>query len=658
MAQDFLTPGQRRALAALCDTVVPSLPAPDGDDPHGFWARSASDLGVPAQLETVLRDLADDGTRRETLLLLRALANPAMAAPITGHFRGYADLPLEQREVVLRRWGRSPIPLLRKGFQGFKRLTPALFYSLTGEASKNPNWPAIGYPGPISPAPEGPRPLLPRRITEDTELDCDVVIAGSGAGGGVAAGELARAGHKVVVLEKGEYYAEPDFDGLELEGYRRLYENQANLATRDLGAVVLAGSNLGGGTTVNWNTSLRPPEYTLHEWEREHGLTGLAGPELQSALEAVEVRCGVDTDESQINPQNAALARGAESLGYHWSRIPRNVQGCGDYRTCGYCGFGCPRGAKQSTANTYLRDAARAGAEIVVNAEVREVLVKGGRAVGVRARAGPSQVTVKAKTVVVAAGGIHTPAVLVRSGLSGPNVGRRLYFHPTTGILGEFDDVIEMWSGVPQSVVVDHFANWDGKGYGFWLETPPPHPGLLSSALAWHSGREHKEMMSRYPRLAAFIVLVRERVGGRLTVDRKGRPVMHYRLSQEDQPHMLRGIEEAFRIHHAAGAREIAGPHSSLEPYRGGSLEGYLKGLARAGFRPNTYALFSAHQMGTCPMGGSASRSVVDPHGEHWDVKNLFVADGSVFPTALGVNPMLTIMALAHRTAGYVKSRL
>lgn len=486
-------------------------------------------------------------------------------------------------------------------------------------------------------------------------MEADVVIVGSGAGGGVVAGELACEGHKVVVLEKAGYYADPDFDGLELEGYRRLYENQANLATSDLGVVVFAGSNLGGGTTINWCSSFRTPEKVLFEWERDHGITGISGPELQASFEAITARCHIDTDESQLNPQNAVLVQGAEALGYHWSQIPRNVQGCGD---CGYCGYGCPLGAKQGTLNTYLQDAAEAGAQIVVNARAREVLVRAGRAIGVRAEVGPWQLTVKAKVVVLAAGAIHSPVLLVRSGLGSPNVGRRLFLHPTTAVIGEYDRVIEAWRGIPQSAVVDQFVDLDGRGYGFRLETPPAHPGMLSLGLHWTSGSQHKELMTRARHIAAFIVLLREQIGGRVTVNRRGRPAMHYRLSKADAPHMLRGIQEAFRVHTAAGAREMAGPHLAMEPFRGGDLERYLAGVEPLGFRPNAYVVFSAHQMGTCPMGGFAGRSVVDPHGEHWDVKNLFVADASVFPTASGANPMLTIMALAHRTAGYVKTRL
>jgi choline dehydrogenase-like flavoprotein len=164
--------------------------------------------------------------------------------------------------------------------------------------------------------------------------------------------------------------------------------------------------------------------------------------------------------------------------------------------------------------------------------------------------------------------------------------------------------------------------------------------------------------VARAAHRAIFIAITRDRDGGRVTVDKQGRPVLHYQLSKRDGYHLMRGLQECFRLHQAAGATEIGGTHSGLEPYRAGDLEMYLHHLEQTGLRPNHYNLFSAHQMGTCRMGGHRSHAVLTPQGETWDVRNLFVADASTFPTASGVNPMLTIMAVAHLTAQAVKARL
>ncbi|MGH2523630.1 MAG: GMC family oxidoreductase, partial [Anaerolineales bacterium] len=198
-----------------------------------------------------------------------------------------------------------------------------------------------------------------------------------------------------------------------------------------------------------------------------------------------------------------------------------------------------------------------------------------------------------------------------------------------------------------------------GRHYGVKLEHPPAHPGFMGLALPWRSGAQHKELLSRARHLAFFIVITRDHEAGRVTLDPRGQPRLHYRLSQYDARHLLRGVAESFRIHAAAGALEIGGPHSGLAPYRAGEdLEAYLRQVEALGCAPNLILLFTAHQMGTCRMGGLRSRSVLDPQCQSWDVRNLYLTDASTFPTPSGVNPMITIMAVAHRAAQIIKTKL
>ena len=660
MAQDFFSAQQFRTLAALCDTLIPSIAVED--DPHGFWARSASDLGVPEAIAEISRDLTDEVDQRQVRLLFDLLANPLSAGLLTGHFRAFADLPVEQRERVLRRWAGSRLGLLRQSFQGLKRTAAALFYSMPDASGRNPNWPAIGYPGPPASVEARPKPLpvLPP-ATADQQLDCDVVVVGSGAGGGVAAAELAQAGLDVIVLEKGGYYDGADFDGDEYSGFRRLYENRGILTTRDLGVVLLAGATLGGGATVNWMTAFRTPQAVLEEWERDHHCTGIAGDEFQRSLDAVCVRLGVNTDESEPNAEARALERGCRALGYHCAPVPRNARGCGQPAQCGWCGFGCARGAKQSMLQTYLHDASQAGARLVVNADARRILLANGRAAGVEAALGDYTLTIRARAVVAAAGAIHSPALLRRSGLDNPNIGQHLHLHPTAAVSGTYPDRIETWGGVMQARYSDEFGDLDGRYHGFKIEQVPAHPGLIGLGWEWRSGRQHKQALTRAAENGVFIVLCRDRGFGKVEVSRAGRPILHYQLSPADAPNLRRGVREAFRLHAAAGAIEIGGPHSSHvpEPYHATEdVERYVDGLDRLELRPNSFMLFSAHQMSTCRMGGRRAQAVVDPQGESWDVPGLFVADASVFPSASGVNPMITIMALAQRVAQTVKARL
>ncbi len=657
----FLTDPQYRTLVALCDTLIPSIAR--ADDPAGFWKRAAADLEVARWVTRAVRDQQGEAQQQEFRQLLSLLGRPLTTGLLAGQFQPFADLPPEARTRALQRWAVSPLPALRRAFQGLKRLSLTMFYAVLDESGRNPNWEALGYPGPQLPAltERPPKTLQPLAVTPGATLNCDVVVVGSGAGGGVAAAELARAGWDVVVLEKGGYFAEADFDAVEFTGYQRLYESQGVLATRDLGVVVLAGAALGGGTLVNWGASFRTPEHVRVEWEREHACAGLAGPEYTAALDAVCARLGVNAAEAWASPEARLLERACDALGLGCGVIPVNLRGCATPETCGWCPFGCPRGAKQSTLKTYLQEAAEHGARIVVEAEAQRVLIENGRAVGVEAATAAGAFTVRARVVVAAAGSLHTPALLLRSGVPNANLGRYLRLHPTAGVVGDYEAPVEPWRGPMLTRYVNQWSNLDGRHYGVVVEHPPAHPGLIGLGVDWRSGEQHKAAMLRARHSAYFIAITRDRDGGRVTVDKRGRPVLDYRLSASDGRHLLRGLQECFRLHAAAGAREIGGPHSGREPYRAGregDLEAYLARLERAGLASNQLTLFSAHQMGSCRMGGRRAAAVLTPQGESWDVSNLFVADASVFPTASGVNPMITIMALAHRTAQAVKARL
>jgi choline dehydrogenase-like flavoprotein len=363
-------------------------------------------------------------------------------------------------------------------------------------------------------------------------------------------------------------------------------------------------------------------------------------------LDVVWRRLGVTTDESPANPQNGLLERGC--------------------RDCDYCGFGCRHGAKQDTRRTFLADACGHGARVLAQAECDRLLHDGrsvsGALLRVRTPSGePFAVEVRAKAVVLAAGAIHTPAVLLRSGIRHPHVGRNLHLHPTTAVYARYAEAVHAWRGVPQSRVCEQFADLDGQGYGVRLEAAPAHPGLWGMALPWDSPRAHRRRMQQLPHLANFIVLTRDRHGGRVRIDGRGRPVIDYKLHRGDARHMIRGVIEGLRIEQAAGALEVFSPQHRDYAFTcgdGAALEAWLERVARQPIVPHSYGLFSAHQMSTCRIAGRREQGVVRPDGRSWDLANLFVADASLMPTACGVNPMITIMGLAHHVAQHVKARL
>jgi len=454
---------------------------------------------------------------------------------------------------------------------------------------------------------------------------------------------LAAAGLDVVVLEAGGYWSERDFDGAERAGLRRLYRGGGAAATDDQGVGLIAGACVGGGTLVNYSTSFRTPDDVLAEWEA----LGFPAGELRSSLDAVCERLGVNTDHNLPSRRDEVMRRGLEALGWHVDAMPRDVLGCEQGVVCGSCGYGCPLGAKQSTMRTWLEDAAAGGARLVVGTKARRVVVENGRAVGVDA--GPVQV--RARAVVAAGGALETPALLLRSGLRNPNVGRGLRLHPATAVFGIFDEEIRPWEGTMQALYSDELRRLDG-GYGIKYETVPGHPALLTAALPWDSAAEHARLMASMPHLSAIAVIPRDSGSGRVRIGRDGEPVATYRLSPDDARRLATGVDGAGRIMAAAGAREIFTAHARVQSWR----DGFPPGAFR--FGPGRGALYSFHLMGSARMGDSPERSAARPTGETWEVANLVVADGSAFPTASGVNPMITIEAIAHLNAQRLADRL
>jgi choline dehydrogenase-like flavoprotein len=608
-------------------------------------------VGLAELFQEALLDITTPADRRQLRLFLLALDHWLVNGVLSGHWRSFRSLAHSDQVQVLLSWMQSRIALRRAAFQAVKRLALFLFYSWHPEDGPNPTWHAIGYQHPEEVRDSSTVKIKPMNLSREEELSTEVLIIGSGAGGSVVAAELALAGHEVLVVEKGGNESPVEVGGLELEGNAALFERRGALTTSDLGVVVLAGSTLGGGTVVNWSTSLRTPDYVRHEWAREFGFEGVDGSAYDRCLVSVEETLHIDTAESQPNGQNQVLERGGRALGFSVDTIPRNVDHCVD---CSYCAFGCRYGAKQSTRRNYLVAAQRAGARLLVRTEADRLIIQRGRVVGadltVRAGSIPQRLRVRAEAVVVSAGSIHTPALLARSGVRHPQLGHNLHLHPVTAPVGLFDEPIQSWQGPPQTRMIEDLSNPEGTGYGVRLEVAPAHPGLWASALPWSSGREHKQLMSQVDHMANIIVLARDRGSGRVRVDREGRPILEYGVDRFDAARLMVGTEAELRILRAAGASRLISPHTTptiFETNRGGDFEGYVAEVCRRPVRANEIGLFSAHQMGSCRIAGSRAQGVVRPDGETWSIRRLYVADASVFPTASGVNPMISIMAVA-----------
>lgn len=488
-------------------------------------------------------------------------------------------------------------------------------------------------------------------VTATVREEADVCIIGTGAGGAPPAALLAEAGLKVVVMEEGPYVPTEQFNRNSLDMTLKLYRDfGATLAIGKPGLAIPLGKSIGGSTTINSGTCFRIPDKILKRWKLENGLD-ITPEEMEPYFDQVEKEISVEpADVEVMGGSNLIIKRGAEKLGYHGHPLMRNIKGCIGQ---GICNFGCTTGAKQSTLVTYVPRASDAGAKIFADCKATKIMTRRGKVVGVKGRVTNPEtgkykrVTVKAKVVILAAGTIHSPVMLQANGLcklSG-QVGRNLRIHPATKVLALFDEEVKGWQGTLQAYCVDEFKDEGIIMEGFWVP-----PELMAIAIPFF-GMEHKNVMAKYKHLAGFGIMVSDTSSGVVKKGVGGKPVIFYQLNEADTNTFLRGIAITAEIFFAAGAKEIYPPVHCIPVIRN---EQEIKKLFQEPIKAEQLELLAFHPMGTCRMGTSKYNSVVDSIGETHEVRSLFVTDGSIFPTSLGVNPQETIMAFASRTADHI----
>ena len=514
----------------------------------------------------------------------------------------------------------------------------------------------------MSDRPATGRILTGADVRRDVEERPDVCVVGSGAGGAVVAARLAGMGARVVVLEAGGHFTRGDYKMQEAVAYPQLYQDKGQRATADQAITILQGRAVGGSTVVNWTTSYRVPDRVLAHWARVHGVEGLTPEVLAPHFAAVEERLDIrEQPLEEANANNRVLWDGAGRLGIDRSMVRRNVRGC---QNLGYCGMGCPVDGKGSMDLTYLPDAVSGGAKVYANVRATRIERAGRRATAVHGavldprtdRPTGRKVVVRPKLLVLAGGAVNTPELLLRSDItSGGRVGRRTFLHPVTAAVGIFPHAIDGFYGAPQSVASQAFVDRGPGKVGFFLEASPVHP-MLASTAAGGFGPEHQQVMARLSHLSALIVLaidgfLPDEEGGTVSLRSDGRLRIEYPIRPEVWEALREGTKTLARIHLAAGAEVVYSLHQDPVAIRS---EGDLRLLDRAPWEPLRVNLFSAHAMGGCAMGRDPERSVVDSRLRMHLLENVYVVDGSVLPTALGVNPQETIFGLAHWAAGHI----
>jgi choline dehydrogenase-like flavoprotein len=461
-------------------------------------------------------------------------------------------------------------------------------------------------------------------------VTADVCVVGAGAGGAVVAAELAEMGADVILLEQGPAHDAGTFNAHPPQMLARLYRDGGQTVTIGNPPIGLPlGRGIGGTTLVNSGTCFRTPPQVLERWNQEFGLAF----DLGACFERVEQALSVSQVTPELAGANAAVARrGAERLGWSHGYLRRNAKGC---IGSGVCAFGCPTSAKQHTGITYIPRARAAGAHIRTSVDVATVRTRNGRAAGVRTTKGEN---VDAHTVIVAAGTIHTPLLLRRSGLgtSSGELGRNLSLHPATAAIARMPEIVDMARGVPQSFYIDEFAS---EGIIFEGVAGPPSYAAVALPL---TGERHAQVMSYYRHLAQFGLMVSDH--GRGSVHSlAGRPVIRYDLATADLMKFRCGLAHLEELFRAAGATEVFLP---LPP-----------GTQPETARRRDLKLLAFHPLGTARADARPTHGVVGADLQLHDTSGVYVADGSVVPSALGVNPQLTIMALATRLAFSLSGR-
>jgi choline dehydrogenase-like flavoprotein len=518
-------------------------------------------------------------------------------------------------------------------------------------------WKVMG--GPFAPAPES--------------LTCDVAIIGSGAGAGITAELLAKAGLAVVIIEEGPLKSSSDFNQKESEAYPQLYQESAARKTEDKAINILQGRCVGGSTTVNWTSSFRTPESTLAFWQDKFGLTGYTTDELSPYFEQAERRLNIGPWLTQPNENNDLLRRGAAKLGIPALAIDRNVKGCWNL---GSCGMGCPTNAKQSMLVTTIPAALDHGAQMLVETRAERFELANGRVTALlcaslasntaQAEQNRARVATKivAKHYVLAGGAINSPTLLLRSGAPDPhgNLGKRTFLHPVVMSSAVFEQKVEAWQGAPQTIYTNHFMETqaiDGP-IGYKLEAPPLHPVIFAATVPGMGQAQH-DLLTAFPHMHTLLALMRDGFhdqsrGGMVKLRGDGSPVLDYPLTDYVMDGARRAILSMMEIQFAAGASKVLPLHEMARPYI--TWTEARDALSTLPMKPMLTKVVSAHVMGGCGLAGTEKLGVTRPDGVHWQIENLSIHDGSLFPTSIGANPQLSIYGLVNRLTQDLAQRL
>ena len=508
-------------------------------------------------------------------------------------------------------------------------------------------------------------------VRPPAQITCDVAIVGSGAGAGITAELLTKAGLKVVIIEEGPLKSSTDFNQKESEAYPQLYQESAARKTEDKAINILQGRCVGGSTTVNWTSSFRTPASTLKFWQDKFDLKDYNVDALSPYFDQAERRLNIGPWLTPPNENNDLLRRGAAKLGIPALAIARNVKGCWNL---GSCGMGCPTNAKQSMLVTTIPAALDKGAQLLVETKAERFELANGRVTALVCSSTPLNTAIAhtnrtleatkiiAKHYVLAGGAINSPAVLLRSGAPDPHgaLGKRTFLHPVVMSSGVFAQKVEAWQGAPQTIYTDHFLDTqaiDGP-IGYKLEAPPLHPIIFASTVPGMGQSQH-DLLKAFPYNHTLLALMRDGFhdqsqGGKVKLRGDGSAALDYPLTDYVMDGARRALLSMMEIQFAAGAAKVLPLHEMAQTYT--TWTQARDAVNALPMKPLLTKIVSAHVMGGCTMTGTEKQGVTRPDGIHWQIENLSIHDGSLFPTSIGANPQLSVYGVVNRLAqGLVK---
>ena len=505
------------------------------------------------------------------------------------------------------------------------------------------------------------------------KIICDVAIIGSGAGAGITAELLTKAGLQVVIVEEGPLKSSSDFNQKESEAYPQLYQESAARKTEDKAINILQGRCVGGSTTVNWTSSFRTPAATLQFWQDKFALKDYNSDALSPYFEQAERRLNIGPWLVPPNENNDLLRRGAAKLGIPALAIARNVKGCWNL---GSCGLGCPTNAKQSMLVTTIPAALDKGAQLLVETRAERFEMANGRITALfcsvyaskkalsHVNIAQTAIKIVAKHYVLAGGAINSPALLLRSGAPDPHgtLGKRTFLHPVVMSSGVFEQKVEAWQGAPQTIYTDHFLDTqaiDGP-IGYKLEAPPLHPVIFASTVPGMGQTQH-DLLKVFPHNHTLLALMRDGFhdqsrGGKVKLRSDGSPVLDYPLTDYVMDGARRALLSMMEIQFAAGALKVLPLHEMARVYTAWSEA--RDAVSALPMKPMLTKIVSAHVMGGCGLAGVEKQGVTRPDGVHWQIENLSIHDGSLFPTSIGANPQLSVYGVVNRLAQSLALRL